>query len=287
MRQSKKLIILIFLILGIGAIWFWSGLKPGGKGQLEVVFFDVGQGDSIFITTPSNQQILIDGGPNSVVLDKLGDYLPFYDHTIDLVILTHPHADHIAGLLSVLERYKVNMVLQSNLETDSILATEWEGIIQSSGVKKIIAQAGQEYRLGEVKVSVLFPRSDQIVTGLDSAANDYSLVTKVSYQSVDFLLMGDAPEKIEQDLLKYQSDSLPAEVLKVGHHGSRYSSSIDFLSLVRPEWAVIQSGQGNSYGHPHQPILNNLKNIGTKILRNDKSGDVKMTSDGNTVSLIN
>jgi competence protein ComEC len=277
--KSKKIwlllggLILIFGIL-LGLIW-WQDRDR----RLAVHFFDIGQGDSIFISTPSHQNILIDGGPDSSVLSKLGRAMPFYDRTIDLMILTHAHSDHVAGLVDVVKRYNVEKVLYTGAASNSADFLEWLDLISQKGIALVKPMAGQVYKFGEADLEILYPFED-ISQKEFKDLNDTSIVTRLEYQNTSFLFTGDAPETVEGQLLMQESADLKSDVLKVGHHGSKYSSSLEFLKTVGPQYAVIQLAQDNKFGHPHKITLNKLNGLRVQILRNDEEGDVELVSDG-------
>jgi len=267
----------VFIILGIllglnilawAAVW---SLRPQG---LEVTFFDVGQGDAAFIETPQNQQILIDGGPTSIILEKLGREMPFWDRTIDLIILTHPEHDHMAGLIEVLKRYQVGNILWTGVVRDTAEYQEWQKLIKEEGAKIYIAQAGQQIEGGPTSINILYPLES--LEGQESKdSNNTSIVARLVFGENSFLFTGDAPQSVEKKLLETAIDS---DILKIGHHGSKTSSAQDFIGVVSPEVTVISAGKDNKYGHPAPEVLQNLS--GVKILRTDLDGDIKIISDG-------
>jgi len=282
--KDKKLFIVIggllviFFVL-ITVIW-WHGRNDS---ELMVTFVDIGQGDCILIQTPSNHSILIDGGPDSGVLSKIGRALPFYDHTIDLIILTHAHSDHVAGLVDILKRYEVQSVVYSAINYSSPDYLEWQSLVQEKQIQSLFPIAGQMFQFGEVTLEVLFPLED-LSGDPPKDLNAMSVVARLEYQDTSFLLTGDATAEVEEQLLRtYQASSLASDVLKVGHHGSKYSSSLEFLQAVSPEIAVIQVGEGNSFDHPHRLILQRLKGLGIPVFRNDLEGDVEIRSDGKKI----
>lgn len=284
-KKIKKLFLLAFWLLVVCLVLLAVVWQSGRAGQLEVIFFDVGQGDAIFIQTPSGQQILIDGGPDAGIVNKLGRRMPFYDRTIDLVILTHAHSDHVAGLVEVLKRYEINLILYTGLDHASPDFIAWRDLVKEKNINCKIALAGQNYRFGEVKLEILFPFDD--LTGSEAEdLNGSSIVAGLVYQNTSFLLTGDAPVEVEEKLIEnYPLSGLDYDVLKVGHHGSKYSSSLEFLRAVSPEQAIIQSGAGNSFGHPHSLIIKRLQGLGINILRNDELGDIVMISNGQEILL--
>lgn len=242
-------------------------------GSLKVYFFDVGQGDSILIRTPEGKDILIDGGPNSAVIESLGKALPFWDRHIDMVILTHPHDDHILGLYDVLKRYRVDQVLEPSIKEEP------ENMIYLNELtdKEVGVFSDNKINLGEgLILDFLYPLSLDIE---EENLNDTSLVFKLSYGGIDFLFTGDATEEVEAKAL---GGNLDSEFLKVGHHGSRYSSSQEFLEKVSPLVSIISVGEGNSFGHPTRDTLDRLASVGSRVLRTDISGtvEVEVENDG-------
>jgi competence protein ComEC len=273
------------LILANALIWLaFTGLNS--RQNLEVIFFNVGQGDSAFIQTPSGQQVLIDGGPDSTVINKLARVLPFYDRTIDLIILTHPEKDHIAGLLDVLKRYKVENIMWTGVVRDIPEWQEWEKLIAQEGSHIEIAKAGERVVLqGEdpcrkdercVFFDILNPEKNLSGQHFEDS-NDTSIVGVLSFGSDSFLFTGDISSKEEEKLL---DKNIAADVLKVAHHGSKYSSSEQFLEKVSPKIAVIPVGE-NNYGHPSPDVLAKFKNFGINVLLTKLNGDIKIVSDGN------
>lgn len=268
---------------------------------LEVSFLDVGQGDSAFIKTPDNHYVLIDGGPNSVVLEKLGKLLPFWDKTIDLVILTHPEKDHMTGILNVLQKYNVKYFLwtgvikddQENKKLAQLLnkIQNPEGGFLSASLKTvlektkvIIAKAGQEIKAGSVIIDTLFPLENLEGKELKNTSNDTCIVSKLIFKNNSFIFACDVSSSGEKKILD-AGENVLANVLKVAHHGSKYSTSDLFLEKVNPETAVISVGKNNSYGHPTLEVLQKLEKFGIKVFRTDKDGDIKFVSDGNTIKI--
>jgi len=252
---------------------------------LEVNFFDVGQGDAIFIESPKRHQILIDGGPSSVILEKLEKEIPFWDNTIDLVILSHPERDHLLGLMEVLKRYKIENILWTGIIRDTAEFKEWEKLIKEEGAQIKIAQAGQKINWSrkwsrfdiDQYMEILYPFKNLENQKFENS-NDTSIVCQLIIGENNFLFTGDITQKVEKEILS-QYISLDSDVLKVAHHGSKTSSGEEFIARVLPEIAVIQVGE-NTYGHPHPEVLSIFEKTGTRILRTDKDGDIKIISDG-------
>ena len=251
--------------------------------NLHVSFLDVGQGDAILIQTPAHQDILVDGGPSGrdVVL-ALGKKMPFWDRTIDLVVLTHPDADHLTGLLEVLRRYRVVQVLFPAVDCDSALCDEWASVIEAEGATLTIARAGQRIDLGtdRVTVEVLNPLVPP-PAHIPPDPNDSSVVLRVCAGRVSFLLTGDMTNQLESELVKRRA-SLSSTVLKAGHHGSDTSTSQGFLAVVDPSVAVVSVGADNRFGHPSGGVVGRLaEEVGPgNIYRTDVHGTVEFITDG-------
>lgn len=270
----------IALIL-LGIVFFQSFQE---NNFLKVNFFDVGQGDAILIRTPNRQKILIDGGPNNEIIYKLGRNLPFYDKEIDLVILTHPHADHLSGLIEVLKRYKVKKILSTGIVHTIPEYMEWLEEVKRQGVTMEIAQARQIINFDEnVKLEVLYPLEDLTGERVENL-NNTSIVSKLTFGKTSFLFTGDAEVEVEEKLISSGVD-LTADVLKVAHHGSKNATSQEFLDKVEPQIAIIMVGAKNKFGHPSQRVINRLEKMGTQILRTDKNGDIKIFSDGEKLTI--
>ncbi len=250
--------------------------------RLEVNFFDVGQGDAILIKTPDHQRILIDGGPSNAVLNKLGENLPFFEKEIDLVILTHPHADHLDGLIEVLKRYKVKKILTTGVVHTTPDYLVWLEEIKNQNIPVEIAIAGKMFDFGGgAEMEIFYPPED--LTGKSAEdLNDTSIVGKLIFGETSFLFTGDAEKEAEEKMIASGFD-LKSDVLKIGHHGSRNATSENFLETVNPKFAVISVGENNSFGHPNPTIINRLERVGVEIFRTDEEGDIKITSDGEEI----
>ncbi|NQT31869.1 MAG: ComEC/Rec2 family competence protein [Deltaproteobacteria bacterium] len=248
--------------------------------RLRVSFLDIGQGEAILIQKGS-QQVLVDGGPSPQALNlELGGRMPFWDRTIELVVLSHPHADHLSGLVEIMQRYKVEQVLYPDLNDESPLCREWLGLIEERDIKCTIARAGQEINLGDgVTMKVLNPPASPL-TGTGSDINNNSVVLYLSAGEVSFLLTGDIEREAEFGLIARGND-LSGTVLKVGHSGSKTSTTPDFLAAVSPGVAVISVGE-NSYGHPSGDVMERLEaELGKDyIYRTDEQGTIEFITDG-------
>lgn len=277
LRQNDKRYILGIFFLVNFFIWY-ALVAETTRAELAVSFLNAGQGDSILIEAPGGNQILIDGGSGKQVLRELGKVLPFYDHSINIILTTHPDKDHIGGLPEVLNRFKVDYFVEPGTESDTGAYKELEKIIDKKNIPKFIARRGMVIDLGRgVLLSVLSPYSD--VTHLKQT-NDASIIIKLTYGDTSVMLTGDAPEKIESRLVSLDGKNLKSDVLKVGHHGSRTSSGAAFLGYVNPGYAVISVGAKNSYGHPTQEVIDRLQKLKIKILRTDQDGTIVFKSNG-------
>lgn len=252
-----------------------------GARLLKVHFLDVGQADSIVIQTPEGQTLLVDGG-NKNDSDFIKDYLQELGvKELETVIATHPHEDHIGGLQSIMESFPVRnfympQVIHTTKTFEDMLTS-----VEKSGAKKIVARVGRNISTSEEYLSMIFlaPNSNKY-----EELNNYSAVLKVSYKDISFLLTGDAEEFSEKEMLD-NNRSVRATVLKVGHHGSRTSSSLDFLRAVKPAYAVISCGKDNVYGYPHPKSIENLNNLNIGILRTDILGTLVLETDGDKLGI--
>jgi competence protein ComEC len=268
---ALSIVVVLFLVM------FYAGYHGS---DLKIYFLDVGQGDAILIRTPDNQDILIDGGPGNSAVNEIGKFLPFYDRDIELMILTHAHSDHVSGLVEVLKRYEVDQVIFSgNVNHNAPDYLAWLDIISEKSIPLRVANCCETYELGyQVELQILYPFEDY--SGKEPKdLNESSLVSRLVYKDKEFLFTGDAPIEVEEMLIE-KNIPISSDVLKVGHHGSKYSSGELFLGAVNPDYAVIQSGEGNSFGHPHFKSINNLQKRNIKIIRNDQCGTIIMKTDG-------
>jgi len=283
-------------LLALNVFAWQEVFELAGPHYLLVDFLSVGQGDSVFIKTPQGHKILIDGGPNSMVLEKLNALMPFWDKEIDLVILTHPEKDHMTGLLDVLQKYKVDYflwtgVVKNDAENKKLAEVLIEAqkssrnfmlaSLSPGNTKVVTASPGQEIRAGNVLIDILFPLENLAGQKLRDSSNDSGVVAKLFYGSNSVLFTADIDMAGERKIIKSGED-IVSDVLKVAHHGSKYSSSEEFLQAVNPKIAIIEVGK-NSYGHPTPEVLQRLQKYDIKTLRTDVNGDVKLMSDGKNI----
>ena len=280
-KNNLSLIVLCVLLLANIFVWY-AIFSEGRDGVLTVAFLDVGQGDAIFIEAPNGNQILVDGGPNKSVLRQLSEVMPFYDRSIDIVVATHPDKDHIGGLPAVLSKFKVNVFLEPGVESDNGTYEALLGTADRKGVKKMLAKRGERVFLDkDVYIDILSP--DRDTYGWET--NMASVVLRLVYGDTSFLLTGDVPQAMEEYLVSFDGERLASDILKLGHHGSRTSTSKVFLSAVSPQYAIISAGLNNRYGHPHKEVVDMLKKLDIPSLATYKSGTIIIESDGENIKL--
>jgi len=283
-QNAKKHGHLLFLALFfVVNIFIWSAVFRGERGGvLTVAFLDIGQGDAIFIEAPNGAQVLLDGGPNKKVLREIASLMPFYDRSLDVVIASHPDKDHVGGLPAILARYEVGMAIDPGIEHDTVVYQEFERLVKEKNIERIRARRGQIIWLDrDVYLEILFPDRDP--TGWDT--NDASIVARLVYGDISFMLTGDSPQKMEQYLVGLDGDELSSDVLKLGHHGSKTSTSELFLGFVSPAYAVVSAGKDNQYGHPHKEVLELVERFGIPILATYETGNIIMRTDGTNISI--
>ena len=248
----NKKIFLIFLFCA--NIFAWSVVYDLNQVQaFQVDFFDIGQGDSIFIQTPYGYQVLVDGGPTGTVLEKLGNVMNFWDKSIDVVILTHPDHDHIAGLIEVLKKYEVGLVLWNGLLKDTGEFEEWERLLREKSIQNKIIFSGIQISTPMVDFDVLYPFKS--LEGLRMKnANNSSIVIRTVFRDVSLLLTGDIESLVEEEIIE-KGSLIKSDILKVCHHGSKTSSSEEFIKIINPSVAVISVGENNTYNHPYTSVF--------------------------------
>lgn len=282
---------LVFVLFVAGTLSWVAVYAVAKTGQLAVHFFDVGQGDAIFIELPDGRQILIDGGPNEKVVEKLNEVMPFWDREIDMMIATHADADHLAGLVPVLTHYDTKVIIWNGEDAATKIFQEWEEAVGIEGAEVLIGRCCMRFTLSDSAFfEILYPFD--ILTGSDpvkmsgpgsatAGQNNYSLVIRFVYGNDSFLFTGDIERQAEYKIVE-QGLVISSDVLKIAHHGSKTSSSELFLEEVRPKIAVISVGRANPYGHPYEAILQRLEKHDIEVRRTDKEGDIVFTSNGNS-----
>ncbi len=281
----------LLAVLGLIAALFFGAAFSFPDQNLHLVFCDVGQGDAILAIKGENQ-VLIDTGPGEKVLGCLSEHIPFWDKTLELVILTHPEADHAGGLPSVLERYSVRELVSNSLVTESGIFQKIREEVVSQKIPVYSPKAGDKIKIGNLEIEILYPKEklgDEIVwqtsenprvlgiSVFTGNLNETAIVGKIKFGEFDALLTGDIGEEQEKKI-----EPGEIEVLKIAHHGSKYSSSQEFLEKISPDLAIISVGATNRYGHPTPEVLERLRNLEIKILRTDIDGEIEIVSDGSS-----
>jgi len=274
----------VTVALMVVAVLVWVAALQLPDGRLHVAFLDVGQGDAILIRTPDGKSIVVDGGPRYTSLaSALGQRLPFWDNSLDLVVLTHPDSDHMTAAVQLFERYQVQLALTSSNTLSAPEARAWREAAASAGAGIREAQRGMRVTLGPaLLLEVLHPDASTIAA--EPSDNNASVVLRLTYGAVSVLLTGDLEAEGEESLLA-SGQSLSAGILKVSHHGSDTATTPAFLQAVNPTTAIIQVGADNDFGHPHAGLLARLAAQGVRLLRTDQHGAIDLASDGRQLSL--
>jgi len=277
------------LVLAVLALFVWKLAFVGSSRDLVITVLDVGQGDSIFIESPSGKNILIDGGEF-----KMGDriVLPFLRRrgisSLDLVVLTHGHSDHLGGILELLPQIKFKQVLDSGLPYESKSYQNFLRLIKKNKIKYGLARAGAQINFDKGLSGNIFHPSLPFLEGTNSDSNSNSIVFRLQYGKFSMMFTGDNEEEGEQRILEHFSPSdLASTILKVGHHGSRTSTSPPFLEAVNPKAAIISCGRKNKFRHPHKVTLDKFKTKGIKLYRTDQDGAVVIRTDGKEYGVTN
>ncbi|NOY27247.1 MAG: MBL fold metallo-hydrolase, partial [Oligoflexia bacterium] len=272
-----RLALCLTLCLALLVVW----ALPALAGTVRVEMLDVGQGDSILITTPAGKRVLIDGGIKQAdVVDKLRQRGVTQ---LDLVVATHPHADHIGGLADVLAALPVKFYTDNGLPHTTQVYAKLMQMVDDRGITYRPAQVGQSFHLDDgIVIDVLFPTGTPL-TGTRSDLNANSVVLRMTHGDRCFLFTGDSEDPTETELERNGLE--PCDVLKVAHHGSRYSTSDAWLRLVKPTIALISAGVHNRYGHPAPETLQRLAHAGVQVYRTDTMGDIVITSDGHDLQV--
>lgn len=284
MRLKTKFVLFGFLaLLGLSVIFSYQ-YSRFNDGRLHVVFCNVGQGDGIFIRIPSGTDILIDGGPDNSVLSCLQNHMPFWDKQIELMILSHPHADHLNGLISVLEGYNVLYFATEKLNNNTEGFKELNKSIRSEKAKMKYVFNGDNIKFKDVSLKILAPNKEYLERtspggNINETGEFSSLISLLSFGSFDLLLTGDSQIAELEEVMK--SVNLPfTEVMQVPHHGSKTGLNSNLIYQIRPGIAIVSVGKKNRYGHPSKEILKILEEQKIKTLRTDQSGNIEIVSDG-------
>jgi len=276
--SRRKSIYFILLFLFILCLILLGIIFSSQKQELSVNFFDVGQGDAILISQ-GNKQVLIDGGPNGqILLEKLGEYIPFWDRNIEVMIATHPDQDHIDGLIDAMKAYGVSEIIDNSAQSDSQVYKKYRETIEEKNIPRLKGQRGMNIKISDdVRLEILSPGENLDNNPKDTNAD--SIVAKLTYGENSFLFTGDFPDEKEQELINNKSMDLKSNVLKIAHHGSKYAATSEFLEKVSPKDAVISVGKNNRYGHPAEETIDRIIAHKINIFRTDERGDIKYICD--------
>lgn len=278
--MKNILISSIFIVLII--YFFWTYRLWYFSDSFRLIFFDVGQGDSILIITPKGSTILVDGGPDTKVLRGLGEILPFWRRKIDLLIITHSHDDHVTGLIEVSKRYRILKVLHNNLNFNTPVLSDLLKSFKKNKITLINSEVGMFFKLGnDCNLSVL--ASDK---NLKVNENDRSIVTMLSCLNKMVLLSGDAGTEVEKKLLENNSN-IKTDILKISHHGSISASSQEFLISIKPKIAVVSVGVNNRFNHPSPLILERLSKLNINLYQTAKLGLIEFLASYSVIKLVN
>ena len=277
--QNKRIFFLTILVffLGVDILLIEMGIyKNKSIAPLEVSYLNIGQGDAILIDLQKHFQVLIDGGPSGKkVLAELSRAMPVFDNKIEIIISTHPDRDHFVGLIDVVKKYNVGKVLINGQKSDDELWKEFQKRVRQKNIEIETVGEGSVLNIGpDFKMSFFNPDTKELFPNKKAkkARNDSSVVARLDYGQNSFLFTGDAGFDSEADMI-FDGEDLDVDYLKVGHHGSRYSSSKFFLARVSPKWSIISVGE-NDYGHPTEETMDRLKKAGSKIFRTDQLGTI-------------
>jgi beta-lactamase superfamily II metal-dependent hydrolase len=290
-------VILILLVSLISISLVTSYITPH---KLRVSFLDVGQGDAILIQTPSGKSMLIDGGTTNIILERVARELTYFDRDINVIVATHPDADHVTGLIPILEKYQVGTVVISPAEGSTKIVDDFIIHINKEQATTHIAQAGDVIDFHDgVTAQILYPSSNY--KGKKSDTNDASVSIVVTYGDKSFLLTGDLPSidepklidtllslqqsRVSRDELPSLSANLNITVYKAGHHGSKYSSGEQLLTYIKPEYVIVSAGKDNKYGHPNPEAVERLQKYSKEIISTVDRGTISFVTDGRIIEI--
>lgn len=285
-KKNKVKIILALILMSLASLYFiFLYYSEKNQEKLLVSFIDCGQADCIFIKTPQGQQIIIDFGDNKGLKD-LSQKIPWWRKTIDLMIITHPHDDHIAGMANIIKKYQVNNIMYTGVIGDSPIYTDLLDLIKQENIPLIVPNKDQIISLGDdCALKIIFPW-ENLMNKEVANLNNSSIVSQLKCQGSSFLFMGDAELEVEQEILN-KNIELKSDILKVGHHGSITSSQQEFLEKVNPQIAIIMVGENNKFNHPSLRTVKKLERINSQIFRTDIEGTIDIINEGQGLEIKN
>jgi competence protein ComEC len=287
MTSTRKYSLYLLATLAFIAFSLSAYVIPArGSDKLKISFLDIGQGDAIYIQAPNGRQMIVDGGPRGSLMRALTPEMSYGDKSIDVIINTNPDADHFAGFLDLLKTYSVGTEIESGVPSTTKTYAEFESLIKEKKIPQLVARKGMHVILDQarnISYDVLFP--DRDVTGWTH--NDASVVGRLQYGDMTVMLTGDGTIKTESLIIADNpAADIASTILKVGHHGSRTSTSDAFLNIVKPIYAVISAGLNNRYGHPHKEVTDRLVAHSIQTFVTKDVGTITFETDGKTLERV-
>lgn len=283
-----RLALIAILILASVGIWH-EVFVTRALGELNVYVLNVGQGDAVYVRAPSGKDMLIDTGPNDKVIGELEAVMPSFDRTLDVLLLTHTDADHTGGAEEVVTRYDIGQIIENGASASSSVYEAYRERAVARGIPRAVVDTGDVVRIdADVALDILLPRAQDVHaknSGAKIGTNDIAIVGRLRYKHASMLLTADIERRGEVALATSNAE-LKSDVLKVAHHGSKYSSWKLFLDTVRPQLSAISVGRSNRYGHPTEQALERLADEGGAVLRTDRDGRIHLRSTGTTFAIV-
>ena len=278
-KNTARLKLFFLFVLALITATIWSVYFSQPDGKLNIYFFDVGQGDSSLIQK-GDWQILVDGGPDDIVVERVSTVMPIDDRKIEQIIITHPHADHIFGLNEIIKRYEIGKVILTNIEYESETYKNLLSLINEKEIKTEAPQIGEvEYVFDQGKITYLWPGEE--ISRFENNLNNSSIVFRFDYGNLNCIFSGDTEIEGWTEIFKKQKNNLEdIDVIKIPHHGSRTGLNENMTDIMRPDIAIISLGLNNKYGFPHQEILDSLAKNKTRVYRTDQEKTINIRTDG-------
>ncbi len=281
-NKLKKYLIIGFFILSLFLLW--SIFLDKKDNLLKFSMLDVGQGDALFIESPTKVQVLVDGGPGNNLSRQISKVIPWHDRHIDILVVTNPDRDHYEGFIKLLDKYSVGLLIEPGVIKNDPVYEVFKNKIKDKNIETVLARRGQVIDIGDgAYLQVLFP--DRNVSQV--SPNMGSIVMKLFYKNTNVILQGDSLSNIENYLLEIDGDYLKSDILKVGHHGSKTSSIENYVAKVNPDFALVSAGENNPHGHPHKEVIDIFSNLGIPVYSTCNNGNINFKSDGEKFTLKN